>query len=215
MSVNDKSELKKIDEKAIVNVWGHSSLGIEAKNAAMSMLATKHGLYSKIPISCKSDDCPYRESCVLLRCGIAPEGEICPVEAAQIEMRYEGYNKDFNLDTSSFTDKNIVSEIINLDIQIERCKALMAKEGVPVVDVIVGVDENTGSPLYRPEVSKFQDAYERVLEKRNKLYNLMEATRKDRKEQGPESKSIEQIISAALAMDANDEFIIEERPEGL
>lgn len=209
-----ENNIVKISDHEITNVWGHSNIGMEAKSVAMSMLATKHGLYAKIPISCKSDDCPYRDTCMLLKYGMAPEGEVCPVEAAQIEVRYEGYNRDFGLDESSFTDKNICSEIINLDIQIERCKALMAREGVPVIDVVAGISDD-GTPIYRPEVSKFQEAYERALEKRNKLYGLMEATRKDKKAEVSETKSIDQVISAALAMEANGEFIIEERPEGL
>lgn len=213
--MSENNSIAELHQNLVSNVWGHTDMALEAKRVAMSMLATKHGLYAKIPISCKADECPYRASCLILKYGIAPEGEICPMEAAQIETRYEGYNQDFNLDESSFTDRNIVSEIINLDIQIERCKALMAVEGVPVVDVIVGVDENTGTPLYRPEVSKFQDAYERLLERRNKLYSLMEATRKDRKDDVQEVQNIDSIIAAALTKQANDEFIIEERPEGL
>ena len=213
--MSENNSIAELHHNLVSIVWGHSETALEAKRAAMSMLATKHGLYAKITISWKADECHYRETCLILKYGIAPEGEICPMEAAQIETRYAGYDSDFNLDESSFTDRNIVSEIINLDIQIERCKALMASEGVPVVDVIVGMDEGTGAPLYRPEVSKFQDAYERLLERRNKLYNLMEATRKDRKEDVQETQSIDSVIAAALMKQANDEFVIDAKPEGL
>jgi hypothetical protein len=141
------------------NVWGYSELGLQAKGAAMSAIATKTGLYARIPLICKADNCPYADSCQLLGYNLAPQGEACPVETAQIEFRFLGYAQDFNLDKASFTDKNLVSELINLDIMIERCKALIAKQEVPVVDVVAGVGEN-GQEYYRPEVSKYWEGEE-------------------------------------------------------
>ena len=109
-------ELRKNFEANISNVWGHSSLGMEAKSAAMSMLSTKTGLYAKVPITCKADGCPYEKTCALLPYGLAPLGEKCPWETALIETRYAGYMQDYDLDTASFTDSTIVSELINIDI---------------------------------------------------------------------------------------------------
>jgi hypothetical protein len=197
-------------EANLQNMWGHSTLGLEAKRAAMAMLSTKTGMYAKIPITCKADTCPYAESCQLLAYGLAPEGEYCPVETAEIELRYEAYSRDFDLDTASFTDKCLVNEIINADIMMERCKALMAREGVPVIDVVAGVSEN-GDEFTRPEVSKHWEAYERASRKRNEAYSLMKATRKDKKEDDNNRLSITKIISDAVV--DPDFLVIEERPE--
>lgn len=199
-------------EQNIQNLWGHSTLGVEAKRAAMTMLATKHGMFAKIPITCKADSCPYAENCQLLANGLAPEGEYCPIETAEIELRYEGYSRDFDLDTASFTDKCLVNEIINADIIMERCKALMATEGVPVVEMVAGVSEG-GDEIFRPEVSKYWEAYERASRKRNEAYSLMKATRKDKKDDGGEKESLTKIISAAVT-DKNF-LTIEERPAHL
>jgi hypothetical protein len=105
-------------------MWGYSNVGLEAKRAAMSMLATKTGMYARIPLVCKAESCPYSESCNLLPYNLAPLGEPCPIETAQIEVRYAGYDRDFNLDTASFTDKNLVAELIKHDIMLERCRRL-------------------------------------------------------------------------------------------
>ena len=183
-------------EENIKNLWGHSTLGLEAKKAAMSMLSTKTGMYARIPIVCKSDECPYAHSCMLLEYDLAPEGEYCPVETAQIELRYYGYDQDFDLEEASFTDRCLVSEIISCDIMMERCKALMGAEGVPVVDVVAGVGED-GTPYHRPEVSKYWEAYERAQKKRNEAYQLMMATRKDRKKDEQEESSITTILAQA------------------
>ena len=197
-------------EANIKNLWGHSATGVEAKKAAMTMLSTKTGMYAKIPIICKADSCPYAETCPLLAYDLAPLGEFCPIETAQIELRYEGYAKDFGLEYASFTDKAIVSEIINCDIMMERCKALMAKEGVPVVDVVAGISES-GEVFTRPEVSKYWEAYEKAAKKRNEAYQLMMATRKDKKDDGNDTKSITEIIAEAVT--EGNLIEVEERPD--
>ena len=196
-------------ERNLSNTWGYSNVGIEAKRAAMSMLATKTGMYARIPLVCKAESCPYSESCSLLPYNLAPIGEPCPIETAQIEIRYAGYEKDFNLDTASFTDKNLVAELINHDIMLERCKALITTEGVLVTDVVAGVSEQ-GEEFYRPEVSKHWEAYERVQKKRNEIYNLMMATRKDNKDK--EGSGEDSLTKAMADMFAAD-FVVEERPE--
>lgn len=196
-------------ERNLSNTWGYSNVGIEAKRAAMSMLATKTGMYARIPLMCKAESCPYSESCSLLPYNLAPIGEPCPIETAQIEIRYAGYEKDFNLDSASFTDKNLVAELINHDIMLERCKALITKEGVLVTDVVAGVSEN-GEEFYRPEVSKHWEAYERIQKKRNEIYNLMMATRRDNKDK--EGSGEDSLTKAMAEMFATD-FVVEERPE--
>ena len=82
------------------NPWGYSNTGLEAKNAAMAMLSTKTGLYARIPIICKAENCPYKSSCMLLKYDMAPEGEKCAFETAllaeegiAIEEVYTGTNE--------------------------------------------------------------------------------------------------------------------------
>lgn len=196
------------------NVWGYSNFGMHSKQMAMQMLATRHGMYAKIPLACKAESCPYSETCMLLKYGLAPEGEPCTVETSEIELRIKGYADDFGLDEASFTDRVMVSEIVNLDILIERCKALMAKEGMPVIDVVAGIDDH-GNVLMRPEVSKAVDAYDKFTEKRNKLYGFMLATRKDKKTNTNTEVGIHTIITKALEQEANDGFVIDQRPDNL
>lgn len=197
-------------EKNLTNVWGYSEKGVEAKKAAMSMLSTKTGMYARIPLVCKADGCPYAESCSLLPYNLAPFGEPCPMETAQIELRYAGYEKDFGIDMSSFTDKNLVSDLINHDIMLERCKALLNKEGVLVVEVFAGVTEQ-GDVYTRPEVSKHWEAYERIQKKRNDIYDLMMATRKNKKGESNEADSLTMMMADMMANSKS--FVVEERPD--
>lgn len=200
-------------EQSLSNIWGHSNLGLEAKKAAMSMLSTKTGMYARIPLVCKADMCPYAHSCMLLKYDLAPMGEPCPKETAEIELRYAAYNEDFELDEASFTDKNLVSDLINYDIMLDRLKALLVKEEVLVVDVVTGITEQ-GEEFTHPEVSKTWEAFERVEKKRNNIYDLMLATRKANKlnKDDEGEQSFTQMVSQV--MNAND-FIIDVKPEDL
>lgn len=198
-------------EANISNVWGHSSLGLEAKKAAMSMLSTKTGLYAKVPITCKADTCPYSNTCSLLPYGLAPYGEKCPWETALIETRYAGYMEDYNLDASSFTDSTIVSELINIDVMLERTKALMSSEQTPITEVIAGMTES-GEQFTRPEISKAYEIYDRNLTRKDKLLEMMLGTRKSRKGQEEQDSTVQDILAEALNQ---TEFIIEEKPANI
>lgn len=198
-------------EANIANIWGHSAVGVQAKQAAMTMLSTKSGLYAKIPITCKTDSCPYASSCALLPYGLAPLGEKCPWETAMIETRYAAYVDDYDLDEASFTDKTIISELVNIDIMLERTKALLSAEQVPITEVVAGMTES-GEEFTRPEVSKAYELYERNLNRKDKILESMLGTRKSRKGQSEETTSISDLLADAIN---GTDFVIEERPEDL
>lgn len=196
------------------NIWGYSNVGIEAKRAAMSMLSTKTGMYARIPILCKADNCPYSESCLLLSHSLAPLGEACPVETSQIELRLAGYEKDFEADKASFTDKILITDLINHDIMLERCKSLITNEGVLVQDVVAGISER-GEEFTRPEILKEYEAYDRILKRRNDIYDLMMATRKSRKGIGGEGVGEKWSTTVADVMDGVYKFVEEVKPENI
>lgn len=204
-------EARKRFESNIANIWGHSAIGTQAKQAAMTMLSTKSGLYAKIPITCKTDACPYAQSCALLPYGLAPLGEKCPWETAMIETRYAKYVEDYNLDESSFTDKTLISELVNIDIMLERTKALMSAEQVPITEVVAGMTES-GEEFTRPEISKAYELYERNLNRKDKILESMLGTRRSRKGQSEETASFSDLLSDAIN---GTDFIIEERPDNL
>lgn len=178
--------------------WGYSNKGLEARKAAMTMLSTKHGMYARIPLICKGETCPYVDTCQLLKYDVAPVGEYCPLETAQIELRVMEYIKDIGLDESSFTDRQLLNDIVGYDIMLERCRALMAKEGTPVVDIVAGIAEN-GEEIRQPAVSKAWEAYEKIVKKRNETYQLMLMTRKDNKKADTgETDSLHDVLSNVI-----------------
>lgn len=197
------------------DVWGHDDLGMIAIKANMSMMSTKTGIYSRIPIYCKGEKCPYGESCVTLQEGLAPIGQACPYEVAMLQRKIVQYTEEFDLDSkdASFTDRALVEEIILMEINMERVKALMSKETEQIQMMCVGTTDD-GEPIMQPQVSKTVEAYEKFSRKRNADYELLMATRKNKKgtDKDPEenSKNIFDIIEKAQELP--DFYTIEKKP---
>lgn len=204
---------KKLESKLTAeNPWNYSALGKEAAKAAMAMVSIKHGIYAKVPLVCKGKNCPYAFQCELLQYELAPTGEKCPIETARMAQEYKGFSSEFNLDESSQTDKTLVSEIISMNILLERCQMLMAKEATPVVDVVAGVTEE-GEEIIQPAVSKAVEAFQTLVKRRNENLQLMMATRKDKKEIQNNSKTTFDIIAETISKD--DFETVEQKPEDL
>ena len=203
-------KLERLDAK-LTDLWGHSEDTRRIKNVALKkMAALKTGMYASIPIICKQRNCPYKQSCHLIDLDLAPHGEACPIEAAQVEIRLVEYIKDFSLDMDhvSFTDRNIVSEIINLDILADRTKRLMQAKQNLIIDVVSGITEG-GDEYTHPEIAKEFELYERILRKRNDMYSLMMGTRKDNKNDKAQEKTIIQIISD---IESGKGFVVNDKP---
>ena len=77
---------------------------------------------------------------------------------------------------------------------------------------VIGMSDN-GEAIYQPQVSKAVEAYERFSKKRNADYDLLMATRKNKKGQEDEAgqQDIFSIVEQAQKMDGF--YDIEKRPE--
>ena len=193
------------------NPWGYSNKGLAAKSAAMSMLSTKSGLYARIPITCKGHGCPYSETCALLEAGLEPYGEKCAIETELIDRAFEGYKYDFGLDdNASYTDLNIIKNIISCDVMMERAQALLSQEKTAISETYAGSNEKTGEDFYNKDISKTLDLFERHEKQRNRLYDMMLATRKAKAQaKQSDGNSVTDMMMNALNM----EIEYEEKPD--
>ena len=194
------------------NPWGYSAGALESKKAAMTMLSTKTGLYSRIPIICKGHECPYAGTCGLLEYGLETIGERCVMETTMIEQKLANYTQEFDLDESSYTDWTLVKELINAEIMIERCMAIISHEGTAIEEIFIGSNESTGESFFRKDISKVQDLYERNLKIKERILDQMMATRKAKsKIKGQDESAEKSIFDNIFDMD----FIEDEKPEDL
>ena len=212
---NEMVEKRKAFEQmmdTVGNPWGYSEGALESKKAAMTMLSTKTGLYSRIPIVCKGHCCPYGATCGLLEFGLDVVGERCPMETTMIEQKLANYTQEFDLDESSYTDWTMVKELINAEIMIERCMALMSQDGSAIEEIFIGTSESTGTDYFRRDISKVQELYERNLKIKERILDTMMATRKAKaKIKGSDETAEKSIFDNIFDMD----FIEDEKPDHL
>lgn len=216
---NEIAELEEAKQKRLAmekiltqdnNPWNYSPAALEAKNAAMAMLSTKTGLYARIPLTCKAENCPYSKACLLLQNDLAPYGEKCALETSLIEKSLEGYIRDFDLNPdSSYTDFTIVKELVSADVMMERAQALLSQEGIAIEEVYAGSND-ANENFYRKEISKSLELYERHSKMRDRLLSNMMATRKEKaRMKVTDEKGIIDILTDNM----NADFVIDEVPE--
>ena len=222
MELTDKTEKELMVQKrqafeemlaATGNAWGYSEGALESKKAAMTMLSTKNGLFCRIPIVCKgAHGCPYAASCKIAEFGLDPVGELCVLETTMIEQKLANYTQEFELESGSYTDWTMVKELINAEIMIERCLALMSQEGSGITEEFIGTSESTGIDYFRKEISKAQELYERNLKNKERILDTMMATRKAKsKLKGNDDNAEKSILDSIFEID----FIEDEKPDHL
>jgi hypothetical protein len=134
------------------------------------------------------------------------------METTMIEQKLANYTQEFDLDESSYTDWTMVKELINAEIMIERCMALMSQDGSAIEEIFIGTSESTGTDYFRRDISKVQELYERNLKIKERILDTMMATRKAKaKIKGGDETAEKSIFDNIFDMD----FIEDEKPDHL
>jgi hypothetical protein len=106
----------------------------------------------------------------------------------------------------------MVKELINAEIMIERCLALMSQEGSAITEEFIGTSESSGVDYFRKEISKTQELYERNLKIKERILDTMMATRKAKSRvKGDDSSSEKSLLDTIFDID----FIEDEKPDHL
>ena len=118
---------------------------------------------------------------------------------------------DFGLDeNASYTDLNIVKNIISCDVMMERAQALLSQEKSAISETYAGSNEKTGEDFYNKDISKTLDLFERHEKQRSRLYDMMLATRKAKAQA---KKSDESSVTDMMMSALNMEIEYEEKPD--
>lgn len=162
--------------------WTENPVAKGAIEVARRLRSTKHGMYASVPIICKSDQCPYRENCMIYKMAMAPHGEKCPIEIAAIEDLFERYCEELGInqdDPKSSVDLILVRELVDIDISILRCDNKLAVDADFIVQNVVGMTEDQ-DPIYKNELHPIAEFKQRLYASRHKTFQLLNSTRKDK-----------------------------------
>lgn len=161
------------------DAFGLSEKARQALERADSIQTARHGFYASIPIICRGSACPYACTCRLIREDLAPVGERCPVEIAAAQRLFQAYADELEIDPDSAVDLTLLRELVSLDIAILRCENRLAADADFVQEVAVAVTPR-GHVITRPEIHRAAEYKDKLLEKRHRVLQLLNSTRKDK-----------------------------------
>ncbi|SFJ62558.1 hypothetical protein SAMN02799624_05230 [Paenibacillus sp. UNC496MF] len=162
--------------------WTQNPNAVQAIEVAKRLRNTKHGLYASVPIICKSNGCPYKDSCQLHQMELAPHGEKCPIEIAAIEDLFDRYITALKIDRDdpgNTVDLIMVKEVVDLDIQMLRCDNKMAIDADFIIENTISVNED-GDAMTRSELHPAVEYKQKLLASKHKTLQLLNSTRKDK-----------------------------------
>lgn len=147
--------------------------------------ASKHGMFSSIPIVCRGPDCAYKDVCM-----VSPAqrtvGARCPMEIAAILSRYEQWCAHFEIDTSQdaidpkdLVDATLIKDLVNIEVQMMRAENKVALNGDFMADTLLDIDKKC-NPYYGKIVAPEVEFLMSLQEKKIKILNQLNATRKDK-----------------------------------
>lgn len=188
-------------ESNITTVWGIPEKFIPIIDDKSKAFELKHGMFSSIPILCRGKKCPYRETCSVNEL-ILPEGSRCPIEVAAIISRFEHWCNHFgiettddNIDDKHLVDATLIKDLVENEIQILRAENKIALSGDFIARTISTVDSR-GKAYYKDEVSPEATFKLNLLDKKYKILQLLNSTRKDKKDLRVELTPSQQAMSS-------------------
>lgn len=174
-----------VNKNSAKSVWNLSDEALVKAELSSNRFKLKHGMFAGIPLICKKDKCPYLSVCSL------PEkhrvlGDRCPVEIGAIISRFDSWCNHFGIKSDGdyindedLVDATLIRDLVDNEIQILRADNRIAISADFISRTITTVD-NKGKAYYKDEVSPESMFKLQLLDKRYKILQLLNSTRKDK-----------------------------------
>lgn len=176
-----------MSDKSIKTIWKLNDASIAKVETLVPNYKLKHGMFAGIPIICKKEQCPYKESCYLPE-SHREEGERCPVEIAAIISRFDSWCRHFEIESSGdyiddadLVDATLIRDLVDIEVQILRAENRIAINGDFIGKTVSSID-NKGKAYYEETITPEAEFKLGLLEKRYKVLQLLNSTRKDKRD---------------------------------
>jgi len=211
-----KAHLSTLTEEELPSEWKISDRGKEAIKIAASQRQLRHGLFASVPIVCKGIECAYAETCGILEMDLAPVGERCPLEIAHACDLYHMMCKELQIDEESIIDLQLIKELIDIEVVMERCDRTLAKDGDIMSSVTIGATVR-GEAIISTEIHKAFDLKDKLARRKHEVLRLLNSTRKDKaqEDQGfiDPSTYASQMLAKAREIALRDTIVVEYEEE--
>ena len=166
-------------------MWGINPAVVKEMANVNKVYASKHGMFSSIPIICKGQDCAYKDVCMISQ-GQRTIGQRCPMEIAAILSRYEQWCMHFEINTSNdvidpkdLVDATLIKDLVNIEVQILRAENKIALNGDFMADTLLDIDKKC-QPYFGKIVAPETEFLMTLQDRKIKILNQLNATRKDK-----------------------------------
>lgn len=187
MNQNDMQEAQKI--------WSVPGASMAHVMHASDKFKLKHGMFANVPIICRGDQCPYFDVCTI-DAQYRISGTRCAMEIGAIMARYEMWcdHFDINLEGSTIlkedmTDASLVRDLVDNEIQMLRAESKIALSGDFIGLTLKEVDRQ-GKAYYEDAVTPAAEFKMTLQDKRYKIMQLLNSTRKDKASQLSRNESL-------------------------
>ena len=212
-----KQPMNQRDIQEAQRIWNVPGASIPHIVNSSDKFRMKHGMFASVPIICGGYECPYFETCTIdpqLRI----KGSRCAMEISAIMARYEMWCEHFNIDLEGtsilkedMTDASLVRDLVDNEIQTLRAENKIALSGDFIGKTLKEVDRQ-GKAYYEDAVTPAAEYKMTLLDKRYKIMQLLNSTRKDKASQLSRNESLgikaigllESVKSKLNGIDLND-----------
>jgi hypothetical protein len=159
---------------------------LSTANALARQYRIKHGLNANIPMICKAHDCPFYDVC---RVPITQRvvGELCLHEVAAMVSRFESLCTELDISPDDHVDMGLIKDVVDIEIMLMRADKRLALDGDIVKEYFATVDQN-GRKHKKEDVNVAVDLKLRLMDKKMKLLEKLNSTRKDKAEEAKKKK---------------------------
>lgn len=171
--------------KSYYDVW---NVDEKVAKKASEKLTYVHGMFASVPMICKDVLCPYQQTCT-----VDPKDRIagsrCPAEAGAIVERFNSWCRHFGVDISDgvikdedLADATLIKDLVENEIQTLRAENRIAMRGDFIGQTLAEIDRKCNA-YYEEAVTPEAEYKLTLMDKRYKILQLLNATRKDKVKQ--------------------------------
>lgn len=189
---------------------------LEQKEQAAELVRpqkTRTLMFSSIPMNCEGIKCIFASTCPLLKEGLAPVSNPCPIEMSIVSQFMQEYMEQLEVHPDNLVEISMVRDLVDQEVQYIRKTKLLAKESF-IQENIVGVDDN-GKPIVKKELHMAVELEDRLHKRRKDLRNQLMATREAKAKMGQAqldtAQAISDIINKVQHIEINKEKLLKQK----
>ena len=151
----------------------------EVKRLLVYVNTLKHGFAAAVPLICTGEQCPYTLKCPLGMNNNYPLGKECPIETTLVDIWYNDYIKDLDVDPDNKVDTALVGDVVFWEILEKRATEELATKPEIIRKNLAGFQETSEGmkPIYKEDMNQIINFLEKAQRQKLKIMNALIATR--------------------------------------